>query len=137
MVWGLGFVFWSFYFFLFKIILIYIYFLKIDFNFMCMDILSAYTFVYYMHAWWPRRPEEGMGPLELELITAGCEPRTWVLGTLLRSAIEEQQMRLTPGPPLWLLSAISLCPITVRLRHGVRSGVLSLLCACLSSPVTP
>lgn len=25
-----------------------------------MDVLSAYMYVYHVHAWWPRTPEEGI-----------------------------------------------------------------------------
>lgn len=48
------------------------------------ECLPAYVFVHHVHAWYPRKPERVLGPLELKLQTVvscyvGAGNWTWVL----------------------------------------------------------
>lgn len=41
--------------------------------FMCMSVLLACMFVYYMYAWWPQRSEMAVGFLEIVNCHEGAE----------------------------------------------------------------
>lgn len=40
---------------------------------MCVDVLLTSMCMYFVHAWYPKRPEEDVGGPETE-VTVGCKP---------------------------------------------------------------